>query len=57
MKIEVYRDAGGNFRWRLRAANGLIIAASGESFSSKAAAIRAAESIRDNASSASVVEV
>lgn len=32
---EVYKDAGGAYRWRLQAANGRFVAASGESFSSK----------------------
>jgi hypothetical protein len=57
MKFEIYADSSGNYRWRLRASNGQIVASSGESFSSKANAIRAAENVRDNAGSAEVVEV
>src|SRR5262245_59213302 len=38
MKFEVYQDAGSQFRWRLKAANGQILATAGESFPSKAAA-------------------
>ncbi len=55
-KFEIYTDAGGSFRWRLLAANGEIVAASGESFSSKANAVRAAENVRDNAATATVAE-
>lgn len=56
MKFEIYADSGGSYRWRLRSSNGQVIATSGESFASKANAIRAAENIRDNASKADVVE-
>ncbi len=56
-KFEIYTDAGGSFRWRLLAANGeIVVAASGESFSSKANAVRAAENVRDNAATATVAE-
>lgn len=37
-KFEVYADAGGKYRWRLKADNGQTVASSGESFSSKRAA-------------------
>ncbi len=57
MKFQIYADAGGNFRWRLMASNGQTVASSGESFSSKGSARRAAENVRDNAGSAEVVEV
>ena len=57
MKIEVYRDAGGQYRWRLVSDNGQTVASSGESFASKANAIRAAENVRDHAGSATIIEV
>jgi uncharacterized protein YegP (UPF0339 family) len=57
MKFEIYADASGQYRWRLVAANGQNIASSGESFASKANAVRAAENVRDNAGSAAIVEV
>lgn len=57
MKFEIYADTGGGFRWRLVSSNGQTIASSGQSFASKANAVRAAENIRDNAGSAQVVEV
>ena len=36
MKFVVYKDSGGNWRWRLVASNGQTVASSGESFSSRA---------------------
>lgn len=39
METEVYADKAGFWRWRRRAANGKIVASSGESFSSKWAAL------------------
>lgn len=43
MKIEIYADAGGQWRWRVRASNRKITAASGESFAGKHNAIRGAK--------------
>jgi uncharacterized protein YegP (UPF0339 family) len=57
LKFEIYADSSGQYRWRLVSSNGQTIGSSGESFASKANAIRAAENIRDNASKATVVEV
>lgn len=56
MKFEIYADAGGTYRWRLIASNGQNVASSGESFSSKANATRAAENVRDNAGKAAIVD-
>ncbi len=53
-KFEIVQDAGGNYRWRLVAANGEKVATSGESFASKSNAKRAAENVRDNAGGASI---
>lgn len=41
MKIEVYPDKAGAYRWRLRASSGRIMAVSGESFARKGNARRA----------------
>jgi uncharacterized protein len=57
MKFEIYRDAGGSYRWRLVSSNGQSVASSGEAFASKANAIRAAENVKANAGSAAIVEV
>lgn len=43
--LEVYRDDGEKWRWRLRARNGRIRAVSGESFASKSNAVRAARDL------------
>lgn len=53
-KFEVYADTGGSYRWRLRASNGQLVASSGESFSSRANAERAAENVKANAGSAKI---
>jgi uncharacterized protein YegP (UPF0339 family) len=55
-KFEIYADASDNYRWRLKASNGQIVASSGESFDSKSNAERAAENVRDNAGGASIVD-
>jgi uncharacterized protein YegP (UPF0339 family) len=36
LKFEVYRDAGKEFRWRLKAGNGEILASAGEGYKAKA---------------------
>jgi uncharacterized protein YegP (UPF0339 family) len=41
MAFDVYRDEGGNWRWRFVVANGQTVATSGESFASKGNAKRA----------------
>ena len=37
MKVEFYEDARGEWRWRMKAGNGRIVANGGEGFSSKSA--------------------
>jgi len=54
-KFEVYKDAKGEFRFRLKAANGEIIA-TGEGYSSKAACLNGIESVKKNAPVAEIVE-
>ena len=55
-KFEVYKDKIGEFRFRLKAVNGEIIAV-GEGYSSKAACLNGIESIKKNAPDAEIVEV
>lgn len=43
--IKVYPDARGGWRWRLRAANGRIVADSGEAYSGRREAMRAAQAL------------
>jgi hypothetical protein len=55
-KLEVYKDAGGSYRWRLIASNGQNIASSGESFSSKQAAIGGCDAVKRAAPDAEIIE-
>lgn len=55
-KFEVYKDAGGKFRFRLKAGNGEIIASS-EAYNSKDACLKGVESVKKNAADATVAEV
>ncbi len=55
-KFEVYKDAKGEFRWRLVASNGQIIATAGESYKAKASALAGIESVKKNAPTAPVEE-
>jgi uncharacterized protein YegP (UPF0339 family) len=56
-KVEVYKSPNGEYRWRLRATNGQVIATGGEGFSSKAAAKGGVESVKRAAADAPVEEV
>lgn len=55
-KFEVYKDKAGEFRFRLKAPNGEIIA-TGESYKAKASCLKGIESIKKNAPEAPVVKV
>jgi hypothetical protein len=52
-KFELYKDAGGKFRFRLKASNGQIIAV-GEGYETKAAAQNGIGSVKKHAGDASV---
>lgn len=54
-KFEVYMDKVGEYRFRLKARNGEIIAIS-EGYKAKASCLNGIESVRKNAPEASVVE-
>ena len=45
MKVEIYEDTPGQWRWRIRAVNGRIMAISGESYANKANALRAIDTL------------
>ena len=53
-KFEVYTDKAGEFRFRLKARNGEIIA-TGEGYKAKASCLNGIESIRKNAPDAEIV--
>jgi uncharacterized protein YegP (UPF0339 family) len=55
-KFETYVDKAGKYRFRLKAANGEVIA-SGEAYDSKASCLNGIESIKKNAPGAEIVEV
>lgn len=52
--FDTYLDKADKWRWRLKAANGLIVADSAESYSSLAAVRDAAERVKKNAGDADV---
>ena len=54
-KFEIYTDKAGEFRFRLKARNGEIIA-TGEGYKTKAACLNGVESIRKNAPDAQIVK-
>lgn len=53
--FEVFEDRAGEWRWRLRAPNGHVIADSGEGYASKQGAERGIRSVKTNAPVARVV--
>ncbi len=55
-KFEVYEDKGGEFRFRLKATNGQVIATS-EGYKAKASCLNGIESVRKNAPDAEIVEI
>jgi uncharacterized protein YegP (UPF0339 family) len=55
--FEVYKDAGGEYRWRLRHANGEIIADGGEGYASKGNAADAVERVRTYAPDAPHLDI
>jgi uncharacterized protein len=55
-KFELYKDAKGEFRWRLVASNGQSIASSGEGYKAKDSAIAGIESVKKNAPIAAIEE-
>jgi len=55
-KFELYKDAAGKFRFRLKAGNGEIIAV-GEAYESKAGAERGVDAVKRAADGASVVDL
>lgn len=54
--FEIYQDQRGNYRWRLKASNGEIVAAS-EGYTTRSAARRSAENVQYWASSAVIREL
>jgi len=55
-KFEIYKDASGQFRFRLRAANNEIIA-TGEAYTTKASCENGVASVKKNAPEAEVKDL
>ena len=53
-KFEVYKDARGEFRWRLKASNGQTIATGGEGYTTKAACMNGIDSVKRNVNDSSI---
>ena len=54
-KFEVYKDKAGEFRYRLKATNGQIIAV-GESYKALSSCLNGIESVRKNAAESNIVK-
>lgn len=55
-KFELYRDPAGKFRFRLKASNGQVLAAS-QAYATRKSALEGIESVKKHASQAETVEV
>ena len=54
-KYQIYKDAAGKFRWRLKAPNGETIA-TGEAYESKDGCKNGIQSVKTNAPTAEIVD-
>ncbi|QSZ66937.1 DUF1508 domain-containing protein [Methanofollis aquaemaris] len=55
-KFEVYRDKGDEYRFRLKASNGQVIATS-QGYKSRESCMKGIESVRNNAPNAEILEL
>ena len=56
-KFEIFKDAAGKFRWRLKAPNGEIIASSGEAYESKDGCKNGIQSVKKNVTKAEITDL
>jgi uncharacterized protein YegP (UPF0339 family) len=56
MKFHLYRDKNREWRWRLKASNGRVLADSGEGYKRKGGARKAVEIVRAGAAGVEIVE-
>ncbi|HEX3813828.1 MAG TPA: DUF1508 domain-containing protein [Mycobacteriales bacterium] len=56
-KFEVYKDTRGEYRWRLKSANGQVIATGGEGYTNKSGVENGIQAVKRDAPGASVNEV
>ena len=57
MRFEIYKDRAGEYRWRLRARNGELMAVSEEGFTRKSSCLNSVRRIQEDAASADVEEL
>jgi uncharacterized protein YegP (UPF0339 family) len=55
-QFELYRDSADDFRWRLRADNGNVVADSGQGYSRRTDCERGIEIVKEQASGAEVID-
>ncbi|GAB3593306.1 YegP family protein [Angustibacter peucedani] len=55
-KFELYQDAKGEYRWRLKSGNGQVIATGGEGYSSRSGAENGIAAVKRDAPGADTVE-
>ena len=53
-EFEVYKDRGGEYRWRLQANNNEVVADSNEGYKTKASCLHGIDVVKDIAASAPV---
>ncbi|HVK02841.1 MAG TPA: HVO_2922 family protein [Armatimonadaceae bacterium] len=56
-KFEVYKDTKGEYRWRLKAGNGEVVADGNEGYASKQSCLNGIRVVKENAADAEVVEL
>ena len=56
-KFEVYADKRGEYRWRLKASNGIAIASSGEGYKAKRDCLAGIASVQKNAPDSPILEL
>ncbi len=53
-KFELYSDKAGEYRWRLKSANGQVIATGGEGYTNKAGALNGIAAVQRDAPAAGI---
>jgi uncharacterized protein YegP (UPF0339 family) len=54
--FEIYQDNAGQWRWRLRATNGQLLANGGEGFASRSNVLRSIRAVKKAAEKGQVIE-
>ena len=56
-KFEIYTAKNGEYRWRLKATNGITIASSGEGYKARASCLNGIKSVQKNAPAADLIDL